>query len=292
MKTKKKTVIGPSRRSKKTAQKKSFGKVKLVLLLVIALALWLRFKPVDLAYPSDGSLKVMEGNPGTRLSKGAQIRQALKDQGTKDSDFIRGEADLLPTDLFILAGNEPESIPFVADYLRGERSSDTRKTLSTLDRTIPYYCQWDSRWGYEDFAGSIFALSGCGPTSMAMVISGLKRDPFMTPDRLIEPASSYMTTEGIGWDFFESISRQYGLKSQVIPLDKSSMNAKLEQGAPLVVSVRPGDFTLGGHIMVIAGLDQEGYYIVNDPNSPRNSQLRWTYERLAPQIKNIWAISK
>lgn len=288
MRRKKKTTLGPGRKTKK----KGTSKIKLLLVLVIGLALWIRFKPLDLTYPSDSSLKIMEGQPGLRLTQGDDIRAALSKVDSPDAHAIMEGQEALPTPLFLLAGNEPESIPFVADYLRDDRDSDTSHIFSTLSRSVPYYCQWDSRWGYEDLAGSPFALSGCGPTSMAMVISGLKSDPFMTPDRLIETAEPCMTSEGVAWDFIRDTAKAYRLKCEEVPLDRASINAKLEAGVPLVLSVRPGDFTLGGHIMVMAGLDQEGYYIINDPNSIRHSKNRWTYERLAPQIKNIWAISK
>lgn len=288
MRRKKKTTIGSKRKTKK----KGFSKFKLLLLLVIAFALWIRFKPLDLTYPADSSLRVMDGQPGTRLTKGVDIRAVLNKVASPDAHAVIEGQEALPTSLFLLAGNEPEAIPFVADYLRGDRESTTRHTHSSLSRSIPYYCQWDSRWGYEDLAGSLFGLAGCGPTSMAMVISGLKSDPFMTPDRLIQAAEPCMNQEGVAWDFIRDTAKAYGLKCEEVPLDQSMINAKLREGAPLVLSVRPGDFTLGGHIMVIAGLDQDGHYIINDPNSVRHSKNRWTYDRLAPQIKNIWAISK
>lgn len=47
---------------------------------------------------------------------------------------------------------------------------------------IPALIQWDERWGYAPYGSeTIIAVSGCGPTALSMVISGLLR---MLPLRL------------------------------------------------------------------------------------------------------------
>ena len=38
---------------------------------------------------------------------------------------------------------------------------------------------------------------------------------------------------------------------------------------------------------IITGYDSCGF-TVNDPNSPDNSAKHWTYDRLSPQISNLW----
>ena len=38
---------------------------------------------------------------------------------------------------------------------------------------IPYYNQTDARWGYKSYGNSTIGHGGCGPTSLAMVVSGL-----------------------------------------------------------------------------------------------------------------------
>ena len=38
---------------------------------------------------------------------------------------------------------------------------------------IPILQQWDSKWGWYKYGENILALNGCGPTSLAMVITGL-----------------------------------------------------------------------------------------------------------------------
>ncbi|HEY9575661.1 MAG TPA: papain-like cysteine protease family protein, partial [Lachnospiraceae bacterium] len=66
----------------------------------------------------------------------------------------------------------------------------------------------------------------------------------------------------------------------------------LSSSTPMICSVKPGDFTFTGHFIVLAGLDDSGKIIVNDPNSQKNSKKHWEIDRLLPQIKAIWKYSK
>ena len=35
---------------------------------------------------------------------------------------------------------------------------------------------------------------------------------------------------------------------------------------------------------------KDGKFIVNDPNSPENSEKLWSYEQIQGQIRNLWVI--
>ena len=52
----------------------------------------------------------------------------------------------------------------------------------------------------------------------------------------------------------------------------------------------PGDFTDGGHFIVLTGADGEGNLTVNDPNSYRNSERTWTFDEIRDQIDNLWVL--
>ena len=65
---------------------------------------------------------------------------------------------------------------------------------------------------------------------------------------------------------------------------------QLNQGNPIICSVKPGDFTTTGHFLVITKTI-DGEFYLNDPNNKENSQRSWTYERLASQIKAMWSYS-
>ena len=69
------------------------------------------------------------------------------------------------------------------------------------------------------------------------------------------------------------------------------MKQALENGNPVILAMGPGDFTSSGHYIVLTGV-VEGKFTVNDPNSRENSGKLWSYDEIAGQIRNIWAIGK
>ena len=76
-----------------------------------------------------------------------------------------------------------------------------------------------------------------------------------------------------------------------ISLSKETVCGVLKQGQPVICSVGRGDFTTEGHYILIRGYDDSGF-LVNDPNSRARSERSWPYDRIASQIKNLWAVGK
>ena len=48
----------------------------------------------------------------------------------------------------------------------------------------------------------------------------------------------------------------------------------LENGEPVICSMRPGDFTTKGHFIVLVGME-DGKIRVHDPNSAQRSSQLW-----------------
>ena len=47
--------------------------------------------------------------------------------------------------------------------------------------SVPLFVQWDKRWGYEKYSGNFFAASGCGPTTLSMVVVYLTHNREASP---------------------------------------------------------------------------------------------------------------
>lgn len=188
-----------------------------------------------------------------------------------------------------LSGNDLDTIEFVYNmnnnitkfpYSEGESLKLNRKT--------PMYLQWDNRWAYNKLGDRNIGVNGCGPTSMAMILSRLKDDPSITPDKIAEDAKSYMVAEGISWNFFNDYKNKYNYNIENVNLDENLMKKALEKG-PLLVSVKKGYFTLYGHLFVIDSY-KDGKFLINDPNSIKNSKREWTFDEIKDQIIHIWSI--
>ena len=197
-----------------------------------------------------------------------------------------------PWEIIALYESNPETREFVLNYpFREEQNVD----ISRFDReTVPLFLQWDPLWGYEDYGSSCIAVTGCGPTCLAMVGYYLTGDINMTPDRVAQFAERkgyYAPGYGSSWTLISEGTQQLGLAATELPLVKKKLTDALEAGSPIILALGEGDFTSTGHYIVLTGLE-DGAFRVNDPNSRLRSEKLWTYEELEGQIRNIWAISK
>ena len=74
-----------------------------------------------------------------------------------------------PQSLIDLYDRNKETKDFVFEY-PAKKDETPAIDLSTLNTSsVPLLMQWDQRWGYKQYAGDLFGLSGCGPTCLSMV---------------------------------------------------------------------------------------------------------------------------
>ena len=198
-----------------------------------------------------------------------------------------------PKQLKDLALKNEEALEFVYDYPAEhvkEHTIDLTEEES-MD-SVPLFVQWDKRWGYEKYSGNFFAASGCGPTTLSMVVVYLTHNREASPiavAKYSKEAGYSVDGSGSSWTLISEGCRHYGVKAKAVALDESRMKAELDEGHPIVVNVGPGDFTDTGHFMVITGYDDEGFSI-NDPNSIEKSGKRWLFKNISSQIRAVWSM--
>ena len=198
-----------------------------------------------------------------------------------------------PKQLKDLALKNEEALEFVYDYPAEhvkEHTIDLTKEAS-MD-SVPLFVQWDKRWGYEKYSGNFFAASGCGPTTLSMVVVYLTHNREASPiavAKYSKEAGYSVDGSGSSWTLISEGCMHYGVKAKAVALDESRMKAELDAGHPIVINVGPGDFTDTGHFMVITGYDDEGFSI-NDPNSIEKSGKRWLLKNISSQIRAVWSM--
>lgn len=198
-----------------------------------------------------------------------------------------------PKQLKDLALKNEEALEFVYDYPAEhvkEHTIDLTEEAS-MD-SVQLFVQWDKRWGYEKYSGNFFAASGCGPTTLSMVVVYLTHDREASPiavAKYSKEAGYSVDGSGSSWTLISEGCRHYGVKAKAVALDESRMKAELDEGHPIVVNVGPGDFTDTGHFMVTTGYDDEGFSI-NDPNSIEKSGKRWLFKNISSQIRAVWSM--
>ncbi|MCD7806551.1 MAG: C39 family peptidase [Lachnospiraceae bacterium] len=220
--------------------------------------------------------------------------QALADLAEQYPEFesIYENREEYPMKLLIALCNNPEMVDFVNGYLEADRSAAGVLTQAEVNREFPYYVQWDERWGYMDYGESCLGLAGCGPTCLSMVIVALTRNAEASPavvGEFVMENGYYMNGTGTMWALMTDGAAEFGVigKELLTTTSEEKLLELLEEGYPVICSVKAGDFTKGGHFIVLAGVE-DGQIRVHDPNSVERSSRLWDYETLRKQIKKMW----
>lgn len=236
----------------------------------------------NLGYDKVSSIKNNVGTIEERLDK-------LKEQDSRINTIISNYNDY-PEELVDMLSRNIDMIDFVLNYpnKKGNVYSDNIGNISK--GKIPLLLQWDERWGYANYGENIIAINGCGPTALSMVLAGLKGDSSITPYKVAKYAENngyYVSGSGSSWSLMSDASSAFGVKSEELPLYKDTIMSILKKGQPIICIMGEGDFTTTGHFIVLTGIE-DGKIKVNDPNSKARSNLLWDYDRIAPQIRNLW----
>ena len=197
-----------------------------------------------------------------------------------------------PESLIALVERNPETKDFVLDYpkYKGLEEIDISKEVTKGE--IPHFLQWDERWGYETYGSDFLAVTGCGPTSLSMVVCGLTGDTKWNPyevAKMAEDNGYYVDGSGSSWELMSSGAEKLGLTVSSVIFDAEHIRATLESGQPIICVMGPGDFTDAGHFLVLTGVDQEGDIILQDPNSVERTKQHWDVQKLMNQMKNLWS---
>lgn len=201
---------------------------------------------------------------------------------------------------------QPESMEWAIgypEYMKHSTEEIDQTALEPIDLTqyeknaeIPVFYQWDAKWGYAEYGAEPIAIDGCGPTSLAMVAVGLTGDTSYTPKKVADISISigtYLSDTGTTWDLMERGPSQMGFQSwQIKNWSVSAILQELQNGHPVICSMKEGDFTTQGHFIVLAGIAEDGKVLVNDPNSKVHTQTEWDAQELLDQTKGMWAFSK
>ena len=161
-----------------------------------------------------------------------------------------------------------------------------------MANNFPYYNQSDPKWGSTPYGKSgTISSSGCGPTSMAMVLKSYGNNVTPVDTAAWSQQNGYRVEgNGTAWTFFNAIGKTNGLTTDQFT---STATAKdyLSRKIPVIGSMRPGDFTKGGHFIVFTGYDGSNV-VVNDPASRERSAKNWGADHALNQAKQFWAVSK
>lgn len=198
-----------------------------------------------------------------------------------------------PESLISLLERNPETRDFVQHW---PQHTDLRAAEplngEVRQGEIPLLLQWDERWGYTRYGSDFLAITGCGPTCLAMVCCGVTGREDVTPytvARMAEDGGYYVPGVGTAWALMTEGAEHLGFEGARLSTGADSIRQALERGGVLICSMLPGDFTTEGHFIVLCGIDSAGRVTVRDPNSIVRSQRLWDLEVLAEQTAGVWS---
>ena len=163
---------------------------------------------------------------------------------------------------------------------------DSDAAVPGVTEAEPFYSMKDEMWAKYPYKAANTATiermedSSCGPTSMAIAATALLRRAILPPVLADwSNAHGFRDPDGEGGTddaFFPAIAAQYGLETELVPLDGAAafdrVANELAQGSAVICNVVPGSpYTKYGHYNLIAAL-RDGRVRISDPN-PVNAGL-------------------
>ena len=143
---------------------------------------------------------------------------------------------------------------------------------------VVYYNQLDVRWKNAPYGTDKIGSHGCGPTSMAMVISTLTGgtyDPVFMSNWSYEHGY-WCSNSGSYHSLIPGAAQAYGLNVSGCTIsDPQRIVDALGEGKLVVALMGKGHFTSSGHYIVLRGVTSQGKILVADPASNARSQQEW-----------------
>ena len=177
--------------------------------------------------------------------------------------------------------------------------NDTRLSMKSNKEYIAgfvYFNQGDPAWNQN---GYCIARAGCGPTSMAVVITSLT-GRWVTP---IDTAiwgyqHGYYSAAGSVHEMIPNMAAAYGLECEGLDQEYNAIRSALKKHHPVVALMGPGYFTRGGHFMVLVAIDKDDNVTVADVGSRSRSAFKYHLKDIISQSKSsasgggpFWAMS-
>ena len=188
---------------------------------------------------------------------------------------------------------EPEARELAVNYHSyAERNDPVDLSQELKKQKWPQLIQWDKRWAYQWYGDGYLGITGCGPTALSVVLTGLGAGEKWNPGAVASWAQEqgyYVDGIGTAWSMMTEGASRLGLSAEELELSRQSLLEALSEGMPVIDSVLPGDFTREGHFIVITGVNPDGTLCIIDPNSREKTRRGWEIDGILNQSAALWA---
>lgn len=245
------------------------------------------------------------------LESNAGSPEASSEGGTSTAESAKPVADLnTPETVADSAADVANvgSIPVKSDsfsqFYGSSTFNDYNVFLDTAMGPMTYYNQHDSHWAKYLYGGQdAISKYGCGPTTVAMIVSSFGNvNGSITPKEMAEWSSHYnfyAPQSGSYHDYIPSALSAFDLMVDSVQERTPAKVAELlNSGHILVALMGKGALTNGGHFVIITKQNPNGTVSIADPNSYKKTQQEWDPAQLMRELKKnydgggpLWAVS-
>ena len=175
-------------------------------------------------------------------------------------------------------------------------------TVGNGVKEVVYFNQLEEPWASLPYASSTVANSGCGPTSMAIVIStltGKNVTPEMTKS-FAEDNGEYVQGQGTSHSFIGNAAAHWGLTCERVGKDRMDDVVQARKEGKMVVEICEAYTITGGssgHFIVLTGVTSDGYITIADCASRERTGKVYSVETIKSYGRDLsagafWIIGK
>ena len=195
--------------------------------------------------------------------------------------------------LLTLALEEPAAVEFVANYPSSDKSS--KPYTDTVKRgEVPTLYNWDKRWGAVTYGKGPLAVTGSGPTTLAMAYMGLTGKTDYSPAEIAQQASksNYADGEsGSKGELFSKLTTSMGLKAEQHEPAAETFLYSLNANTIFAVELKASTLTDEDHWALMVNISEDGTVTLFDPTSTQVSHTPWSVYTIASSSNTSYALS-
>ena len=183
----------------------------------------------------------------------------------------------------------------IKSAVSGVKASDTCPPDNNNGELVIYY-QGDEPWGsllYGNCGGATIGDAGCGPTSLAMIITALTGKK-VTPDEIAKKAvtGGYRVCNSGSSHAITDLAKGYGLtvkdygRPSIAEINKALKNGVMFQ----VAGTGPSPFSGNGHFIGIRGVTEDGKWLIFDSahKGQGTNEKAWNPMEIYPYVGSDW----
>jgi hypothetical protein len=199
----------------------------------------------------------------------------------------------------------PERPGSTSGEIRAGRTVSYTTSGARIPATINGYAysnQHDRRWARKPYnfsggSGRTIESSGCGPTSLDIVLSNLaKYNTTPVSEAGWAKRNGYRINGGTAHGAFIERPRSVGLNSKRIKLNVAAVKSITSRGGMVILNGEDNraetPATSVGHIYVVYRVTKEGKFLVLDPNSVTKSMKAWSPNLILGAASAAYGITK